>query len=97
MSYREKLKKENKRLVLENDDLKSELRLQTHLFMKHGLLPNIAMTECLCVDKNRPASPPCAACAARDILVLAGWDVPERKEEKPKSKIIVPSGIITPN
>lgn len=89
MAYREKLKKDNKRLLLENDDLKSELRLQAKLFMKHNLLPKIAATECLCGGKT----PPCAACAARDILIEAGWEMPV---VKPKSNIIVPNGLVTP-
>lgn len=94
MSYRNKIKKENFELVRENDDLKSGLRLQAQLFMKHGLLPALATSPCLCVADGKPPSPPCAACAAKDILTEAGWKMPEQKS---KSNIIIPDGITTPD
>jgi len=82
--YRQKLKRENKELKLENMQLRSMLFERTKLFVKYDLLPKIAMTECLC----KGTAPPCARCAARDILTEAGFQL---KEEKPKSNLILPN------
>jgi len=92
MPYRQKLKRENKEVKLENRQLKSALFARTKLFVKHDLLPKIAMTECLCKGK----APICARCAARDILVRAGFRL---KEKKPKSNLILPNNqnIIAPD
>jgi len=90
MPYRSKLKREAKSLGLENAQLKLKIIDLTKLFIKFDLLPKIAITDCLC----KGTTPPCARCAARDILIEAGFQL---KEEKPKSNIIVPDGIVTPN
>jgi len=90
MPYPKKLKKENKELIVENSNLRLALLSRTKLLIKHDLLPKIAITDCLC----KGTTPPCARCAARDILIEAGFQL---KEEKPKSNIIVPDGIVTPN
>ena len=90
MPYDKKLKQQVKDLRVENSHLRLGLAELTKLVVKHDLLPKIAMTECLCKGNG----PPCARCAARDILTGAGFTL---KEEKPKSSIATPdSKIIVP-
>lgn len=76
-----------------NKELQSEitsLQIKNHnliqLFIKHNLLPDIAILECECKTKPR-----CIACEARDILEEAGFNI--TVEEKEKSPIILPGDI----
>lgn len=81
-----KQKKENKLLQQDN----AELRIKNHdlvqLFIKHDLLPGIAMLECECKTKPR-----CVACEARDILKEAGFNITVKEKEKPL--IVLPGDI----
>jgi hypothetical protein len=81
--YDNKLKRMSKELQLENSDLRIKLHDLTQLFIKHDLLPSIAIMECECKTKPR-----CVACEARDILKEAGFNITVK--EKEKSLIVLP-------
>ncbi len=78
MSYDKKIKRQVKELQLENSDLRIKLHDLTELFVKHDLLPSIAIIECECKTK-----PLCVACKARDILKAAGFNITVEEKEKP--------------
>lgn len=78
MPYDKKLKRMNKELQQENAALRLKLDNIIPLFIKHDLLPSIAMLECEC-----KTSPLCVACKARDILGRAGFNITVEEKEKP--------------
>ena len=80
-----KQKKENKDLQQENATLRLKLDTIIPLFIKHNLLPQLAVVPCECEEGRM-----CIGCAARSILMDAGHKLPPIKKESP---LILPGDI----